>query len=214
MDYPSNSHKSKQPQARPPESKNIKQVTSSAAGRRKRSLGKRFSDTFVNGNAKNVWQYVALDILIPAAKDMISDAASAAVDQMLFGGDARNRRRRSPGMSMTGPLGSISIGNKPPTNYGDPRRAQSNQISHRARANHDFDEIVIETRAEGEAVIDGLYELLSTYEQVTVADLYELVGITSNFTDQKWGWRELTGTGISKIRGGYLLNLPRPEVLD
>jgi len=42
---------------------------------------------------------------------------------------------------------------------------------------------------------------------------YELVGLDSTHTDHKWGWEELTGAGVSRIRGGYLLDLPEPEPL-
>ena len=69
-------------------------------------------------------------------------------------------------------------------------------------------------RAEAEEVIDRLFELVSIYESATVADLYELVGLSSTHTDHKWGWTDLMGAGVSRIRGGYLLDLPDPEPLD
>lgn len=219
MDYPANSRKSKSVQpARPPEAKNIERITSSTVERRKRPLSKRFADTFVNGNAKAVWEYIAFDILVPAAKDMVSDAVSSGIDQMLFGGEQRwgnSRRRRGSGISSTGPLGSMQYGgSRGPINYNNPGRSAGPQMSRRGRAMHDFDEIVLETRADAETVIDRMYDLLSTYNVVSVSELYELVGITANFTDNKYGWTDLSGTGVVKVRGGYLLNLPRPEVLD
>lgn len=87
-------------------------------------------------------------------------------------------------------------------------------MSQRGRARHDFDEIVLDERAEAEEVIDKLYEVVSRYEFATVADLYDLVGLPSNHTDHKWGWSDLRGAGVSRIRDGYLLDLPDPEPLD
>lgn len=87
-------------------------------------------------------------------------------------------------------------------------------MSRRARSNHDFDEIVLETRVEAEEVIDGLFALISQYETATVADLYELLGESGNFQDEKWGWMDMRGAGVSRIKNGYLLDLPRPEPLD
>jgi hypothetical protein len=55
---------------------------------------------------------------------------------------------------------------------------------------------------------------VSRYESASVADLYELVGLSSVHTDNRWGWTDLTGAGVSRIRGGYLLDLPEPEPLD
>jgi hypothetical protein len=87
-------------------------------------------------------------------------------------------------------------------------------MSQRGRAKHDFDEIVLDQRAEAEEVIDRLYDVVNKYEQATVADLYDLVGLSSTHTDHKWGWTDLRGAGVSRIRDGYLLDLPDPEPLD
>lgn len=211
--YPSNSVSRKN--QRPPEAKKIEKVTTGSIARRKQPLGKRFAAVFVGGDAKNVWNYIAFDILVPAAKDMLSDAVSSGIDQMLFGGEQRwggpSRRR---GGNKTGPLGSMSYGGRSgPINYQSQAR-QAPQMSRGARASHNFDEIVLESRADAEQVIDRMFDLLNTYEVVTVAEMYELVGATSHFTDAKWGWTELPGAGVSRTRGGFVLNLPRPEPID
>lgn len=87
-------------------------------------------------------------------------------------------------------------------------------MSRQSRARHQFDDIVLDERAEAEQVIDQLFDLVSKYGSATVADLYELVGLASTHTDHKWGWEELMGAGVSRVRGGYLLDLPEPEPLD
>ena len=86
-------------------------------------------------------------------------------------------------------------------------------MSRQARARHDFDEIVLDSRVEAEAVIDRLFDLVSRYESATVADLYEIVGLSSTHIDHKWGWTDLRGAGVSRIRDGYLLDLPEPHSL-
>jgi hypothetical protein len=87
-------------------------------------------------------------------------------------------------------------------------------ISRQARSRHNFDEIVLDQRAEAEEVIDRLFDVVNRYESATVADLYELVGLSSTHTDNNWGWTDLTGAGVSRIRGGYLLDLPEPEPFE
>lgn len=62
-------------------------------------------------------------------------------------------------------------------------------------------------------VLEGMYAILDQYEQVTVADLYELVGISSNFAEHKWGWTNLLGSSISRSGGYFVLNLPPTEQL-
>ena len=72
------------------------------------------------------------------------------------------------------------------------------------------DEIIVSTRKEGEEVLDNLGDILREYGQVSVADFYELVGIPSNYTDNKRGWKELRYTGLHKSRYGYTFSLPDP----
>lgn len=56
-------------------------------------------------------------------------------------------------------------------------------------------------------------DLMRKYETVSVADLYELLGLDFNYTDEKWGWVNLDDAGIRRVRNGYLLDLPKPESL-
>lgn len=219
MDYPSNSRTGKTEASEEDrkeasaEEKNIKRVTQGEVVRRKKSLGKRFRETFVGGDAKGVWGYVVLDVLIPAAKDMVADAMSTGVERMLFG-EVRSSSRRGGSRRGGSPYGHVaynrmSSSNGPPWDR-EPRR----EFSRRARSSHDFDEIILETRGEAEEVIDRLFDLVSRYEVATVEDLYELVGITGNYTDRKWGWTDIRGAGVSRVRNGFLIDLPRPEPLD
>lgn len=209
-EFPPNNRarKAKEPE---PEKK-IEKVVTGTVARRKKPLGKRFMETFVGGEAKGVGHYILFDVLIPAAKDVFADAVSQGIERMLFG-DARSSSRRT-GLRPGGSTGHVSYNkysSRPPWRSD---KKDEPRISHRARASHDFDEIILATRAEAEEVIGRLFDLVGQYEQATVADLYDLVGITSNFTDEKWGWTDIRGAGATRVTNGYLLDLPRPEPLD
>jgi hypothetical protein len=203
-DYPSNREGERKTE---PE-KDLKRVTTSDPKRRRKPLRRQFSETFLQGDAKSATQFVIFDVLIPAAKDMIAEAGAEGIRTLLFG----ENRRRGTTPPQAGPTGYVSynrysMGNRPQTG---PQRVMSRQ----ARARHDFDEVVLETRGEAEEVIDRLFEVVSRYGVATVADLYELVGIAGSHTDNKWGWSDLRGSGVSRVRGGYLLDLPEPQPVD
>lgn len=208
-EYPSNSRDNRQ-QRREPAEKKVERVVESEVTRRKKPLGKRMLETFIGGDAKGVWGYLAFDVLIPAAKDTFADAFTEGIERILFdGGRSSSRRGRGRGGG-----GSYVSYNRYSSRDRD-KRDDSRSISRRSRATHNFDEIILDKRVEAEEVIDQLFELLSKFEQVTVSDLYEMVGVSSNFTDNKYGWTDLRGAGVSRLpRGGYLLDLPRPEPLD
>jgi len=203
-EFPPNSDASRRNVA---EEKEINPVVKSGAVRRRKSLRRQFSETFVAGDFRSATQYVVLDVLLPAAKDMILEAVNAGMEKLILG-ESRRRGMRTP---QSGPTGYVTY-----NRYSSPSRLTSPQrvLSRQARARHNFDEIVLEDRSEAEEVIDRLYDLVSRYESASVADLYELVGLASSHTDHKWGWSDLHGAGVSRIRGGYLLDLPEPEPLD
>lgn len=205
MDYPPNSKI--RPSTERPE-KVVEQVTSVEGKRRKKSLGKQFRETFVMGDAKTATQYVVFNVLIPAAKDALAEAGSQGIERLIFG-DTRKRGARPPA---SGALGYI---NYQRMSQGPPSQVPARAMSQRGRSRHDFDEIVLQSRPEAEEVIDRLFDLISKYEVATVADLYALVGLKSSHPDHKWGWTDLRGSSVSRLRGsGYLLDLPDPEPLS
>lgn len=205
-EYPANSETSKKIE----EDKGVTRITSGDVVRKKKSLRKRFTETFVAGDAKSVFGYVVMDVLLPAARDMVVDAVDSGFRRLIFG--ESYRRRGGSTLPQAGPTGYVSY-NRYAHAMGSRQSGPERTISRQARARHDFDEIVLDSRTEAEEVIDRLFDLVSRYESATVADLYELVGLSSNHTDQKWGWTDLQGSGVSRIRDGYLLDLPDPEPL-
>lgn len=218
-DYPSNSHKKKTaPSKAVEEPKKVERIVEGEVIRRKKPLGKRFAEIFIGGDAKSVGNYVLFEVLLPAVKDTLADAMSQGVERMLFG-EARSTSRRT-GRRPGGYYDNSYISyNRPPNratnvpgSYG--RHDESRAVSRRSRATHDFDEIILSTRVEAEEVIDSLFDLVSKFESASVSDLYELVGVSGSFVDEKWGWTDLRGASVSRIRNGYLLNLPKPEPLD
>lgn len=214
--YPSNSHKAKPNSEEKPEAKKIEAVVTGGVTRRKTPLGKRLAETFIGGDARTVGGYVVFEVLVPAARDMITDAFTQGIERMVYG-EVRSSSRRT-GVRPSGQSGYVSYNriaqsnNRPRTGGLDEFRRR--EPDHRARANHDFDEIVIATRVEAEEVIKRLFDILESYDTATVADLYELVGITPNYTDGKWGWSQLPGAGVVRVRDGYLLDLPKPQPVE
>jgi hypothetical protein len=216
MDYPGNSYNQvprTEPQKPKQEAKKVEKVIQGAAVRRKKSLGKRFREFYFSRNAKDAWGSMLTDSLIPGTKDVIVDFLQQTIE-VIFLGEGRSLHRRR--MLRSGPYGNFDYTRPSRTTMlRDPRHEESRGISRRARISQDFDEIVLESRVEAEEVIDNLFELVSRFNVATVADLYDLVGIESNYIDRKWGWEDLRGAGATRVKGGgYLLDLPRPEPLE
>lgn len=185
------------------------QIIKSKATIRKKSPLVRFREVFFGDDARSVASYVAQDVLLPAAKDMISDAVTQTIERILFGDSSPARRSTSRSSNA-----SYTPYHRASANYKKSNGTSDRRGDRRKRASHDFDDIEFDSRAEAEVVLDRLYDLVNDYDYATVSDLYDLVGIDAKFTDENYGWYDLRGSTIRRIRSGYILDLPKPEVLE
>lgn len=197
--YPPNNGETKQP-------KKVEKVVKSTVSR-KRNRSKQFLGMFISEDAESVGSYILLDLIIPAIKSMAYDIVSQGTERLLFGG--KRAPNRGTGARPTNYTNYTKISKVRNDDYTPGER----YLSRRARANHEFDEIIIESRDEAELVLDRLHTLIDTYEQATVSDLYDLVGITADYTDDNWGWYDIRRATITRVREGYRLDMPRPVVL-
>jgi hypothetical protein len=195
-EFPSNSN-SKKKAVTKPEKEKVAPVVQNATRRQKKSLGTRFKNVFFGGDAKDAAMTTVTETLVPAAKAMIIEGGQELLERMVYGENRPRGRRGSSGW----------------TDYTAPSR-HKHAISKTGRMMHEFDEIVIETRPEADAVLDRLLEMLDRFEAVTVADFYDIVGQSSTPADRNWGWTSLTGADVVRARGGgYIVSLPRTENL-
>lgn len=202
-----------------PEKPKIEKLVVNEVVRRKKPLGKRFKETFLGGDdAKGVWAFLITTVIVPAAQDMFLDAVNEGANRMVHGGSSSPLRRHA-GRAVAN-AGHVAY-NRFSDNRGggyssstirrEPREDPRPQLSRQARRTHNFDEIILTTRAEASHILEQLDMLVSSqYGQASVSDLYEMVDITADWTDEKWGWDNLQGARVVHIREGYLLDLPAP----
>lgn len=215
-EFPANSQTPRAKETDPKEGpKKVEQITTGPVKTRKKSLGRRFLDTFLAGNVGGVGQYVLLEVILPAVRDVITDTVSQGTERLIYG-ETRSSSRRT-GQRPGGTGGYISYNRYAPSTtpaWKKEREYPRPTLSRQARANHDFREIEINTRVEANAVLVRMGELIAQYGQVTVSDLYDLCGLSGAFTDEKWGWTDLRDASPQRVQNGYLLDLPKPEQLD
>lgn len=193
--------------------KKIEKVTTNDVIRRKQPLGNRIKESFTGEDSKSVLDYILMDVLLPAAKDTIVDAVTQGTERLVLG-TSRSVSRRAAHTPPSGSTGYIGYNRFKTTTSTAPRDELRPTLSRQARSTHNFDEIILATRAEAEEVLTRMYDVLSRYDSVTVSDLYDLVGITGEYTDHNWGWTSLADSSVSRARNGYLLNLPKPSPVE
>lgn len=205
-DYPSNAKNEGGRQSKP-------KVIRGKVVERKKPLGRKIAEMFAPEDIGGVGDFVITDVILPGIKNTIFNAAIEGLQRVFFGDVAPRVRGTGVSQGSTVNYGAYyrpsSVASTPssPSYRNEPERNMSNK----ARANHDFNEIVLETKSESEMVLTQLGDLIDVYGQASVADLYDMLGISHNYTDEKWGWTDISTSVARRIREGYLLDLPRPE---
>lgn len=204
-DYKPNSHRYKEAQKRAAaEDKKVEKVVAGTVKVKKKNEIGRLKDVFISEDVNNVKNYVLMDVLIPAVKKAISDIVTNGTDMILYG--STGNKNRSTNASY------VSYRDYSGRSSGD-RFAASNRRP--ATASYGYNDIFLDNRGEAEEVLSRMDELLDTYGVVSVADLYDLVGVTGSFTDNKYGWMSLASAKVVPVRGGgYMLKLPTARPLD
>ena len=180
----------------------VKPVVTGKVTRQKESTLDKLKKAWFGEDVVNVKDYVIFDVMIPALKATVSDMISNGVEVLLFG-ETRGKRKKE-GKSYDG--------------YYRRRDDRDRDRSDRSRVSgsRPYDDILLDSRGEAEEVLSQLSDLAYDYGQASVADLYDLVGISAKFTDEKYVWYkgDLRSAGVRRVRDGYLLELPRPSRAD
>lgn len=194
-----NSHKSKE-EAK----KKLEKVVSGKVVSREKPLSAKFAEVFLSDDVKSVKGYVIFDVLIPAIKNALSEMITGGINMILFGESRSSYSRKDPNYTS---YGSYRTTYK----YGSSSNVRD---TYDRRERYDYRDIILESKAEAQHVIDTLVDMIEDFGQATVADLYDAVGITSDYTDNKWGWVNLKEAYTRRVREGYLLVLPKATLID
>ena len=185
-----NSHKAKQEAATKKGTPKVKKVVSGTVKTKKKKGVSKLKEALIADSAKDVGSHAFLDVLIPAMKKAFSDIVKDGVDMILYG-ETRGRKSSS---------------NASYVSYRRDDRRSSNSI-------FNLDDIILEFRADADDVLDAMSDLIETYESVSVADLYDLIGIdvSGRYTYNDYGWTSLRNAEIVEVHEGYWIKLPRPR---
>ena len=195
---PDNSHRSRNEKQAMIEGKRVEKVVHGKV-KTKKNNARKLTNVFITEDAANVKNYVLFDVIVPSIKKALYDLIVGALDMTLFGGrggGSNDKRSISDKISYKD-YNSISKRNE---------RSYGNTVT---TSGYSYDDIVLETRGEAESVLSRMDEIIDEYDSVRVADLYDLVGITGDYTDNKYGWTNIRNARVVRTRDGYKIEMPR-----
>ena len=194
-EYKPNSHKFREGQTEALTDKKIQKVVHGKVKTKPKSGMSKITDVFISEDAANVKSYIVIDVLVPAVKKAISDIVRDGIDMILYG-ESRGRRNSTSSSYVS---------------YRDYSRSDDRDRfrDSRTRSGYNHDDIILESRGEAEEVLTRMDELIDTYGVVSVADLYDLIGKSCEYTDNKYGWTNIRNAEPIRVRDGYMLKLPK-----
>ena len=193
----------KPPRAKPVDPKEKKIKTVAKAKTREQRLSKKIRDSFVPEDINDVKTYLIFDTIVPHIKDTILDLINMAFYGESYGGRRSSRR------------GGYYTNER--TSYASYYKSDKDRDRQRERSrrSNDIPEIIVESRMEGQDVLEEMNNLIDEYDQVSVGDLNQIVGITGSYTDERFGWYDITSARVKRVGPNeYLIDLPRPKPLD
>lgn len=196
-EYPSNSFKSKEEQKLDAREKRVQKVVRGGVKTRQ-NKGRKLTDIFISEDASNVKSYIAMDVLVPAFKKLIFDIFTDGIEMILYGSKG----------SKSGKSGSkISYRSY----YDEP---SDNRSSRATTGRFDYEDIIYDSRGEAEIVLKNMHGCMSRFGMVTVADMYDLSGLTAPHTAFRYGWMSIRNASVKRIRDGYIIDLPKATMID
>lgn len=196
-EYPNNSHsaREKTDTAAGKAEKKLDKVVTGAARTKKKSEARKFINIFVPDDTDNVKSSILSDVIVPGVKAAIADVISI----VLFGDTGRIGGRKSGGSRIAY------------QKYYDDRRDDRREYGRpRAAVGFEYDDIVFETRGDADLVLDQLESAIAKYDVASVADLYDLAGVTyRNYTANRYGWSDIQAAKVVRTSDGYVIRLPR-----
>ena len=164
----------------------------------------KIANDFLAEDLKTVKDRIIAEYLIPMLKNGICSIFNSAISIALWGDD----RSRS---SSTNYSRSSRQRNSYDRYYQDVQSSRPGPSGRPARTLQNLD---FEVRCDADDTLNEMYDALRKYKQVSVGDLWDMMGVSNESTDYNYGWYNLDEAYIKGIPGGYRLVLPRPIPLS
>lgn len=179
--YPSNSRDKRGPQHNP------KQVVK---GNLKTGLSTRIVGGFLAEKGKNMGHHLLFEVLWPAVKSMLYDMGIGALDSVLPGESRKNPYNRN---------GYVVRYDRPTANK---------ELTATDRIYHNFNAVTFATYGEAKVLLDTMKDAVACYGKVTVGDFYVYAGIRQDFSDNNYGWYDLSTAKIVASGREWSVRLP------
>lgn len=178
----------------------------------KKSLKNKMADSFMAEDGREIVDWLVWDLLVPGVKNTILDMLS-----MAFFGETVNRSssfRRTNNRSRTNYTGAYRRASYRSDRDYDDRRdnwRRDREEYYRDDDKVDYSNIVLQHRSDAEDVIDEMKKRIRKEGAVTIADLFDMIDVPGEYTDNDWGWDDERDIRLRRVSNGWLIDVSKPR---
>lgn len=199
----------------------LEKVGTSEAVLKEKTFMEKLTDAFIAEKPEAVKKYLIEERIVPEIKDFLLEILFDGLS-MLVG--TKRKSSSKPDYSAISTSGSrykyasssnYYANHKPVPNDPGPKNTSEDPCEIIFKIGPD--ESYNDAKNTAKEVLSNLRDAAIEYDHASVADLYELSGITpKSFTDNNYGWTPalLQYATIKRVREGYALELPKPIPID
>lgn len=187
------------------EKEKVQKVVTGTVKKRKKNLIERLVIGIIGPDGlPAVGSYLLKEVIGPSLVQLTAESAKSAIDMLMY--------RGQPGHPGVTPVQPSRVAMRPQTNYANryatPPQQVATQVNRSVRG-HVVD-YTIADRNEGYTVIQSLQAIAEAYNVVSLADYYDMIGVTSQYTDYNFGWdaSAISQVALMPVAGGYVIKFP------
>jgi len=212
--YPSNSNASKIKRTDDIQEKRVT-IDPSRRAEHKQNFFRRI----IADDISNVKDDIVDNILLPTARDVVVNIVTSAIETIIYGSSGSpSRYSRGGRVNYSGIYsGGLKSSRVVRLNDDEPRRQRVGQPGL-------YYQDIVMSKPEIDDVIWRLSQVEDQYGLTSISDLYDAIGKTigngedpfknvREFTDNQWGWSDISRARAEKVPNGYILRMPRIEPL-
>lgn len=170
----------------------------------KPTLLRKLTSRFIKTDAKDIKNYVISEVIVPGLQNAFLDTIAMMFGKSVdsYDKDRRSGRKRNYSSSYKG------------TDYSSRSRRDDNRDYDRDDDRVDYRNIILKDRRDAEDIVNTMKDIIDEDGKVTVAQLLDLVGCESEFTDLRWGWTSPRDIRVTRVRSGFLIDVERARYVD
>lgn len=173
---------------------------------------KKFFSNFVKNDIRTVVGESVDNVLLPDGAELFVGVLEYIIEGVFLGGERSIRKGVRSGDV---PYNAIFKSGKKFLSSVKEQDSRKVALS--------YEEVIFTTYELAQEVLDEMRDYIDHYKVVSVLDLYSFIKErienpecldSKGFTDDDYGWRDLTGSKPRPVRGGgFVLDLPRPRYI-